>query len=81
MMDSTVQEWEVDYVSHSDLENWLNEANKDGWVLHTLDRAGKGHDGDYWFVVVMYKPLNAKQKAAEKWAVTVGTTGGHANEW
>ena len=87
MMDSTVQEWEVDYVSYNDLEDWLNEANKDGWVLHTLERANLSElagqndaDDDFRFVVIMYKPLNAKQRAAEKWAVTVGTTGGHANE-
>lgn len=82
-MNSTVEEWEVDYVSLDDLEDWLNTANKDGWVLHKLDREdpiGKSAHDDFWFVVVMYKPLNAKQKAAEKWALTMGTTGGHANE-
>jgi hypothetical protein len=79
-MDSTVQEWNVDYVGFGGLEDWLNEANEDGWVLHTLERSGETREGDYRFFVVMYKPTNAKQRAAQKWALTVGTTGGHANE-
>lgn len=79
-MDMTVEEWNVDYVGFGGLEDWLNEANEDGWVLHTLERSGETTGGDYRFFVVMYKPKNAAQRAAQKWALTVGTTGGHANE-
>ena len=80
MMDMTVEEWDPDYVRFSNLKEWLNEANADGWVLHTLKSAGLTYDGEQEFLVVMYKPKKAATRAAEKWALTMGTTGGHANE-
>lgn len=69
-----VEEWNVDYVNFSHLEEWLNEASNDGWVLHTLDRAGQAYNEDFLFVVIMYKPKKAATRAAEKWQATVGTT-------
>ena len=80
-------------VSSVDLEGYLNEVAQESWSLHSIHQSG-GNASLPYFTVVAYggfnwldhnmkkrqAELDAEKKAAEKWELTMGTTGGHANE-
>jgi hypothetical protein len=81
-MDSTVQEWNVDYVGFGGLEDWLNEAKRRR-VGVTYFRAiwqelGREITGFLWLCM---NPQNAKLRAAQKLGIRRwARLGGHANE-
>jgi len=83
MMEMKNKMFAVDDVSLHDLEEQLNELAADGWSLHSIDYVGRDEANLPSYTVIAHRPYSweivAKEKR-EKWALTMGTTGGHANE-
>jgi hypothetical protein len=84
MMDMKNKIFAVENVSLHDLEEHLNELAADHrWVLHSIDYVGRDEANLPSYTVIAHRAYNWELKAKEKrekWELTMGTTGGHANE-
>ena len=88
--------FEVGTVSIADLEGYMNELSEEGRTLHSVHQTGGSSSvanftvityvfHDWALAEIQDKKewegeLQAEKEAEKKWALTIGTTGGHANE-
>ena len=82
MMNMADRIFAVDDIPLQDLEAHLNEMAQDNWVLHSINQ-GDGSSSLPYFIVIAHRPYDwedAAKRHKERWALTMGTTGGHANE-
>ena len=78
MMNMADRIFAVDDIPLQDLEAHLNEMAQDNWVLYSINQ-GDGSSSLPYFIVIAHRPYDWELRK-EKWALTMGTTGGHANE-
>ena len=88
--------FEVGTVSFADLEGYMNELSEEGRTLHSVHQTGGSSSvanftvityvfHDWALAEIQDKKkwegeLQSEKEAEKKWALTIGTTGGHANE-
>ena len=87
--------FEVGTVSFADLEGYMNELSEEGRILHSVHQTGGGATANFTVITYVFHDwalaeiqdkekwegeLQSEKEAEKKWALTIGTTGGHANE-
>ena len=87
--------FEVGTVTFPDLEGYMNELSEEGRILHSVHQTGGGATANFTVITYVFHDwalaeiqdkekwegeLQSEKEAEKKWALTIGTTGGHANE-